>query len=142
MREMPITYKGSVYPRDCDHMGHMNVAAYVEKFDNATWNFMTDRGLTRSYLEAHGIGLAAINQNITYKRELCAGDVMTIRSELLELAGKKIRFRSVMFNGETGEEAAEIEQLAVCLDTNLRRSRDFPEEIVRRAQTHLADHPV
>lgn len=140
MPEISITYKGSVYPRDCDHMGHMNVAAYVEKFDNATWNFMTERGLTRSYLEMHGIGLAAINQNITYKRELRAGDVMTIHSELLELAGKKIRFRSVMFNGETGEEAAEIEQLAVCLDTNLRKSRDFPEEIVKRAQAQLADH--
>ena len=94
----------------------MNVAAYVEKFDNATWNFFADNGLSRLYLERHGIGLAAVNQNITYKRELRAGDVMTVHSELMEIEGKKIRFRSVMFNVETGEEVAEIENLAVCLD--------------------------
>ena len=43
----------------------MNVAAYVEKFDNATWNIFDDIGLSRLYLERHDIGLAAVNQNIT-----------------------------------------------------------------------------
>ena len=41
---------------------------------------------------------------------------MTVHSELMEIEGKKIRFKSIMFNGETGEEVAEIENLAVCLD--------------------------
>jgi len=139
MNDAPITYRGTVYPRDCDHMGHMNVAAYIEKFDHATWNFMADRGLTRPYLAENGIGLAAVSQNIVYKRELRPGDVMTVRSELLELSGKKVRFRSVMYNGATGEEAAEIEQLAVCIDTSLRRARPFPEEIVTMAQEHLSE---
>ena len=32
-----VTYRGVVYPWDCDHMGHMNVMRYVGKFDEATW---------------------------------------------------------------------------------------------------------
>jgi acyl-CoA thioester hydrolase len=30
-----ITYKGTVYPWQCDHIGHMNIMRYVSKFDEA-----------------------------------------------------------------------------------------------------------
>ena len=137
MQDAKITYRGSVYPRDCDHMGHMNVAAYVEKFDNATWNLFTDHGLSRVYLKTEGIGLASVNQNITYKRELLPGDVLTVRSKLLELSGKKVRFRSAMYNGDTGELVAEIEQIAVCLDIKRRKARDFPQTILEKASRYF-----
>ena len=108
LKDIPITYRGNVYPRDCDHMGHMNVTSYMEKFDNATWNFFSDNGLSREFLNSQKIGLAAVNQNITYKRELHPGDTITIRSILLALEGKKIRFRSIMFFGDTSEVVAEL----------------------------------
>jgi acyl-CoA thioester hydrolase len=31
-----LTYRGTVYPWQCDHIGHMNVMWYVGKFDEAT----------------------------------------------------------------------------------------------------------
>ena len=39
-----LSYRGAVYPWQCDHMGHMNVMWYVGKFDEATWNFFSDSG--------------------------------------------------------------------------------------------------
>ena len=33
---MKVTYRGTVYPLHCDHMGHMNVMWYVGKFDEAS----------------------------------------------------------------------------------------------------------
>ena len=33
MLGLPITYRGVVYPWQCDHMGHMNVMWYAGKFD-------------------------------------------------------------------------------------------------------------
>ena len=41
-----ITYKGTVYPWQCDHIGHMNIMWYVSKFDEANWNFFATLGLT------------------------------------------------------------------------------------------------
>ena len=32
-----VTYRGTVFPWHCDHMGHMNVMWYTGKFDEATW---------------------------------------------------------------------------------------------------------
>ena len=44
MSDRITTYKGTVYPWHCDHVGHMNVMWYVGKFDEATWNlFRYDR---------------------------------------------------------------------------------------------------
>ena len=89
--EQEATYRGTVYPWQCDHVGHMNIMWYVGKFDEANWNLFARLGLTPSYLRGSGRGMAAVQQNITYKRELLAGDIVEIRSHLLEIRNKSIR---------------------------------------------------
>ncbi len=39
------TYRGVIYPWNCDHMGHMNVQYYVGKFDEATWQLFAFLGM-------------------------------------------------------------------------------------------------
>jgi acyl-CoA thioester hydrolase len=80
MTDLPITYRGAVYPWQCDHVGPMNVMWYVGKFDEATWQYFATFGLTPSFLREQGRGMAAVQQNITYKRELRPGDVVTVRA--------------------------------------------------------------
>ena len=135
MAEGRITYRGAVYPWHCDHVGHMNVMWYVGKFDEATWNLFHDLGITPAYLRANHRGMAAVDQHIEYRRELKAGDVVTVRSQLLEFAGKKVRFRHEMVNNETGEVAAVTELLGVHMDTQARKACPFPDELVARAQS-------
>ena len=74
------TYRGTVYPWQCDHVGHMNIMWYVGKFDEANWNFFARLGLTPTYLRESGRGMAAVQQNISCKRELLAGDIVEITS--------------------------------------------------------------
>ena len=69
------TYRGTVYPWQCDHVGHMNIMWYVGKFDEANWNFFASLGLTPTYLRESGRGMAGVQQNISYKRELFAGEM-------------------------------------------------------------------
>src|SRR5580700_11466301 len=87
----PITYKGCVYPWQCDQIGHMNIMWYVGKFDEANWNHLARVGLTPSYLRTEERGMAAVQQNITYKRELLAGEIVEIRSRFLEVRDKALR---------------------------------------------------
>ena len=133
MLDLPITYRGVVYPWHCDHVGHMNVMWYVGKFDEATWQLFAMFGLTPSFLREQGRGMAAVQQNITYKRELRAGDVVSIRSGVLEIREKVIRFFHEMYNDETGEIAATAELTGVHLDTVLRKSCPFPGPASERA---------
>ncbi len=143
MSDMPVTYRGVVYPRQCDHMDHMNVMWYVGKFDEATWQWFAMLGLTPSFLRETNRGMAAVQQEITYKRELRAGDVVTIRSGVAEIREKVIRIFHEMCNEETGEIAATTELTAVHLDTVKRKSCAFPDRVVERARAlSVASRPA
>jgi len=132
------TYRGTVYPWHCDHIGHMNVMWYVGKFDEANWNLIARIGLTPTYLRQSGCGMAAVQQNISYKRELLAGDIIEIRSRVLEVGNKSVRFLHEMRNGETGEIAATCEITGVHTDREARKSAAFPEAVRAAAMSYLA----
>ena len=124
-----ITYKGTVYPWQCDHVGHMNIMWYVGKFDEANWNFFATLGLTPSYLREQHRGMAAVQQNITYRRELIAGDIVEVRSRALEIREKSLRFLHEMWNVETCELAASCELTGVHMDRRERKAVPFPEAV-------------
>jgi acyl-CoA thioester hydrolase len=136
-----VTYRGAVYPSQCDHMGHMNVAWYVAKFDEATWQLFAAIGLTRSRLRSESLGMAGVEQHIEYKRELFAGDVVTVSSVILEVKDKAIRFAHEMKNDESGEVAATTVLVAVHLDAVTRKARALPADVRERAGS-LIDGPT
>jgi acyl-CoA thioester hydrolase len=132
------TYRGTVYPWQCDHVGHMNIMWYVGKFDEASWNLFARIGLTPTYLRETGCGMAAVQQNISYKRELLAGDIVEVKSELLEVGVKSIRFSHEMRNAESGEIAATCEITGVHMDRQARKSVPFTDTIRRSAGLLIA----
>jgi acyl-CoA thioester hydrolase len=132
--ELIETYRGAVYPWHCDHMGHMNVMWYVGKFDEATWNLFATMGITATFLKQNERGMAAVQQNITYKRELHAGDTVVVRSAFLEVRPKTARFVHEMVNAQTGEVSAICVLTGVSMDSKTRKSCPFPEDMVARAQ--------
>ena len=141
--QMFVTYRGVVYPWQCDHVGHMNVMWYVGKFDEATWQMFAAIGVTPTYLRQEGRGMAAVRQNITYRRELQAGAVISIRTGILEMRERVIRFYHEMINDETGEIAAATVITGVHLDMQTRKACPFPIDIVEHGRQMLVDvHPL
>jgi acyl-CoA thioester hydrolase len=119
----------------------MNVASYVAKFDEATWQLFTAIGLTPSRLRSENIGMAGVEQHIEYKHELYPGDVVSVTSCVLEVKEKVIRFRHEMKNDETGEVAAKMVVVAVHLDRATRRARAFPSDVRERASEMIVSQP-
>jgi len=127
------TYRGMVQQWETDHMGHMNVQFYVAKFDSATWQLFGAVGMTPGWFRKHRAGMAAVEQAITYRAELLAGALVVVRSAVLAVTTRSLRFRHIMTDCETGEEAATTELVAVHLDLTTRTSRPFPDVIRQRA---------
>ena len=134
MKELVETYRGTIYPWQCDHMGHMNVMWYVGKFDEATWNLFAAAGVTASFLRDNRRGMAAVQQNITYRRELLVGETVAIRSAFLEVRDKVAKFVHEMRNAVSGEISAICVLTGVHTDSQTRKSCSFPPEIVERAR--------
>jgi acyl-CoA thioester hydrolase len=133
-----LTYRGATYPWQCDHMGHMNITFYVQKFDEANWNLFAAIGITPSYVREGRFGMAGVQQNISYKRELLAGDVIEIRSRVLEVRDRIVRFVHEMRNAETNEVASTCEITAAHLDRHARKSCPFPAEVKQAAEKLVA----
>ena len=132
-----ITARGVVYPWQCDHMGHMNVMWYTGKFDEATWHLFGHIGLTPSYLRDQKRGMAGLQQETSYRRELFAGDLIVIRSEILEMREKVLRFHHEMLNADTGEIAATSTLVAAHINRETRKSCEFPTEILERGRRSI-----
>jgi len=131
---MPETARGTVHEWQRDHMGHINVRAYMEFFEEACWQFYAMLGLTASKMRSGEVNLAAVQQNISYQKELYPGDTIAVRTGVLELREKVLRFRHELYNTETGEVAATCEFTVVCLDPQTRKSCAFPPECAARAR--------
>ena len=134
MPEWMLTYRGVVYPSHCDHMGHMNVMYYTGKFDEACWQMLSMLGLTPSRFSQEGTGVAAVEQHVQYKRELHAGDAVTIRSTVEEIREKSIQMVHEMTNDATGELAARTVIVGVHIDGTLRKAIPIPEDVRQKAR--------
>ncbi|VAV98946.1 hypothetical protein MNBD_ALPHA02-1415 [hydrothermal vent metagenome] len=131
------TYQGVIYPWHCDHMGHMNVMHYVGKFDEATWSLFSDMGLTGRRMRDEQKGMVAVEQNIQYKGELMAGDVVSVHSEIVKLTDKSATFRHEMRNVETGSIAAITTMTGLYFDRAARKAINLPDDIKAKLQDML-----
>jgi len=122
-------------------MNHMNVMWYVGKFDEATWNLLALIGLTPSSLREESQGMVAVQQNTSYKRELSAGDIVTVRSGILEIRERVVRFFHEMSNDETGEVSAITVLTGVHIDLKTRKASPFPPNILERGRSMVVAYP-
>src|SRR5262252_2043970 len=86
------TYRGVVYPWSMDHVGHMNVASYTARFDEATWHFLGKLGLTPGFLKRAGRSAVAADQKARYKREVMSGSLREVSTQGRDVGREGTRF--------------------------------------------------
>ncbi len=127
------TYRGFVYPWSIDHVGHMNVQFYTGRFDEASWHFLAHIGLRPTFLKENQRAFVALDQRTQYKLEVLSGSLLDIRTELIEIKAKTIRYLHRMRNSETGAEVATMELLIAYLDTVGRKATQLPPRVLELA---------
>ena len=127
------TFRGVVYPWQLDQMGHMNVQFYTARFDEATWHYFAALGITPDYLREQRRAMMAVDQHTQYRKEVLAGALIVITSELVKLGRSSVRFRHSMRDAISGEEVATTELVGVHVDAATRKPVPVPEDFTRRA---------
>jgi acyl-CoA thioester hydrolase len=122
-------------------MGHMNVMWYVSKFDEACWQLLAKVGISANRARQERAGMAAVEQRIEYKQELYAGDVVSIRSKMLEVREKSVRMQHTMLNDESNELIAVMEVVGVHLDLMTRKASPIPAQLRDRLAAMMASLP-
>jgi acyl-CoA thioester hydrolase len=106
----------------------------MEFFEEACWQFYAMLGMTPSLLRSGALHLAAVQQNISYRKELYPGDTIAVRTGVLEMREKVLRFRHELFNTETSDVCAVCDFTVVCLNPESRKSQPFPEDVAAKAR--------
>lgn len=136
--EVIESHRGTVYPRHCDHIGHMNVMWYVGKFDEGSWDFLHAIGYSPEQMCARQRGMVAVKQEIQYLSELVAGDIVAVRTRLLKLGGSSMVLEHAMPNAGTGAPVALMNLTCVHIDMANRKSVPVETDVRERALPFVA----
>jgi acyl-CoA thioester hydrolase len=135
-----VSDRFSVLAEWIDLNGHMNVARYLQAFDQAFDEAYERVGLTKAHMEtARGTTFAA-EMHITYQRELLLGDPLRITTRLLAYDVKRMQWIQCMYHREKGYLAATNEWLILYVDIAKRRVGRMPEALERNFRALLAAH--
>jgi acyl-CoA thioester hydrolase len=137
LRPGDISFRGVVFPWDCDSMGHLNNKHYLGLFDQAAWHVFLALGYRAEIAAREHIGLADVHQTITYRRELRAGQLIVVRSWLERVGSKSLTAQHEMFDAAEGALAASLTSVTTFFHLRERKSIPIPPEIRRVADEWL-----
>ena len=126
------TYRGFVYPGDCDIMGHLPTFKYFEMFDAAAYHFLAHLGIR--FDGGMATGMADVHQEIDYLSEIRAGALLLIRSGILKVGSSSIRSVHLMTDLEGSCEHARLETVSVSFDLQARKAIPLPTDLRARAE--------
>jgi len=137
---LPITYEATIPESYLDMMGHMNVMWYTHLFGRATCGLFDLVGMDRAYFEDGQFGSFALAQFLRYRKEVRAGEHVTLRSRLLQRSEKQFHVMHFMTKGQEDILAATGEFLAAHIDMTSRRTAPFAPHIAASLDRMIADH--
>lgn len=134
------TYRATVAPADCDHLGHMNVQHYFRAVSDGMCSFMVQVGLGPTEIRARKMSFAVVHAETDFRAELIAGDVIALRSEVKAIGHKSAEFRHELINVESGQTVMSTRFKCVLLDLERRVAVEVPPDI-RDRMTALTSPP-
>jgi acyl-CoA thioester hydrolase len=113
---VPVTVRGY----ETDTQGHLNQSVYLNYAEHARWSLLQAAGISQAELVASGVGPVALETTIRFRRELLAGDEVTVSCAFEWGEGKTFRIRQVVTKAD-GTVAAEVEAVGGLMDLSERR---------------------
>ncbi|MFE5604831.1 acyl-CoA thioesterase [Streptomyces coelicoflavus] len=113
---VPVTVRGY----ETDTQGHLNQSVYLNYAEHARWSLLQAAGISQAGLVASGVGPVALETTIRFRRELLAGDEVTVSCVFEWSEGKTFRIRQVVTKAD-GAVAAEIDAVGGLMDLSERR---------------------
>lgn len=133
-------WTGRVLPEWIDYNGHLNVAYYHMAFDQATDRFLETIGLGEDYLRREPGSMFALEDHLTYQRELKEGDPIRITLQLLDVDEKRVHYFQRMYHAGESYVAATCEHLSIFVDMRVRRSAPFPNHVATALAEIFEEH--
>ena len=134
------TYRGTIAPEDCDHLGHMNVQHYFRAVSDGMFWFMAQVGLSPPEISARRLSFAVVRAETDFVAEVVAGDVIALRTGLNAIGRRSVEFRHDLIKVAGGQTVMTTRFKCVLLDLDRRAAAELPTDI-RERMTALVARP-
>ena len=131
------TYYGVVHPWLCDSMGHLTTRHYVGMFDDSSLHSFAELDANHEEMLNRDEGFADVKSTLEYKQELHSGALIVIRGGIVSLGGKSFVHRHEMYNRQSGELAATMENVTVAFDLKARKAVPLFDNFRKAAERYL-----
>ncbi|MBQ1093229.1 thioesterase family protein [Streptomyces sp. B93] len=130
---VPVTVRGY----ETDVQGHLNQAVYLNYAEHARWALLQAAGISQTGLIGRGVGPVALETTIRYKRELLAGDEVSVTCVFEWGGGKTFRIGQTIVKAD-GTVAAEVSAVGGLLDLKARKLVANPQDYFKELATDPA----
>lgn len=122
MAEEVFSYRFQVLEKHLDSFGHVNNAVYLELFEEARWDFITERGFGLQAIKDRKLGPVLLELNLRFKRELLNREWITIKSFAPKYDHKVVSTLSQeMIKEDSGKVAATLDLKVGLMDLKERK---------------------
>jgi YbgC/YbaW family acyl-CoA thioester hydrolase len=99
---MPVLHEKPIVISEAhlDSFGHLNNARYLELFEQARWDLITERGFGMDTIRKTRTGPTILGVEMKFLRELAPREAVVIRSELLSYERKIGKMKQVIVKAD------------------------------------------
>ena len=123
--------EGKVLESWIDYNDHMNMAYYVQCFEESSDFVLEHAGLGYNYAINQQKGVFVVKCEINYKREIKLGEKFIISLEDLKCKGKKLSLKFNMIDNQNSI-FADYEILNLNIDLKTKKSVTFEDAILKK----------
>ncbi len=120
MENKVFAYKLTIKESHLDTFGHVNNATYLQIYEEARWEFITENGYGLDKIKATGLGPVILEIKIRFIKELGLRENITIYSQTGEYAGRVGSIKQWIVD-EDGNVCSDVEMKIGLFDTKNRK---------------------
>lgn len=94
------SYKFMIRESHLDTYGHVNNARYLDIYEEARWQLITERGYGFKKVHESGQGPVILEVNLKFMKELRLREEITVTTELVDYPGKIGRLKQQMIKSD------------------------------------------
>lgn len=114
-------YKFKVLESHLDTFGHINNATYLQLFEEARWDLITERGWGLKEVQTREIGPVILELNLKFKREIKNREIITVVSQSGDMLNKLVMTMHQKMIKENGDVGAILDIHVGLMDLKARK---------------------
>ena len=116
-----FVYSVKILEKHLDLFGHMNNASYLELYEDARWQMITDNGHGEKEIRETKMGPVILSMNLRFKKEILNRDMITIYTQFKGMRNSRMMILSQWMVKEDGKIASTVEMDAGLFDMESRK---------------------